>query len=107
MSHFVVPLLTMNPDDGSISSGIVPGSEKRGIIEMVKRLYLESETRKRQPDKFSIAYTRDEEVGQIVEYYLSRRFDLTESNITPLKEAGSGLAVHAGPRVAILSALWN
>lgn len=97
----------MNPNDGSVSAEIVRGGEEKGIVEMVNRLCIESETRKQQPDKFGVAYTQDEEIGSKVRYLLSRRFDLTESNLIKPKEAGSGIAVHAGPRVAVLSAIWT
>lgn len=103
----IVPILTMNSEDGRVMAGIVRGNEDQGIREMVNRVYKESEIRKQQPSKFAIAYTKDEEVGFRVRDFLSRRFDITDSNLIKPKEAGTPLAVHAGPRIAVLSAIWN
>lgn len=107
ISQFKVPFLTMNPNDGSISARIISGGEEEGIKEIVENLYNECQTRKQQPNKIAVAYTQDEEIGSRVIYLLSRRFDLTKSNLIKPKEAGSALAVHAGPRVAVLSAIWS
>jgi DegV family protein with EDD domain len=108
-SRILTPLIIMDREDGHVLSEAVLGGEKRGIIEIVKRIYNESNTRKQQPEEFTVAYTRYEEIGQEVVHHISRRFDLTDNDISLIKsrEAGSALGVHAGPGIAIIGARWK
>jgi DegV family protein with EDD domain len=103
----VSPFITMDSKTGKISSGLVRGNQERAIKIMVNHVADESNRRKHQPIKFGIAYSRDQEVGQMTEYYLSRRFNLNHLNLIGPKETGSGIPVHAGPRIAVLGARWN